>query len=68
MAQYTTAVAQLTAKLKDAYAGIEQQNQAITNLLSQRDDLAKKYNAEVQDRNDVVAKYNDLVKQMGKSQ
>jgi len=68
VAQYTTAVAQLTAKLKDAYAGIEQQNQAITNLLSQRDDLAKKYNAEVQDRNDVVAKYNDLVKQMGKSQ
>lgn len=66
--QYKVAVDQLTAKLKDAYAGIEQQNQAITNLLSQRDDLAKKYNAEIQNRNDVVAKYNDLVKQMGKSQ
>jgi|HubBroStandDraft_1064217.scaffolds.fasta_scaffold757266_1 chromosome segregation ATPase len=66
--QYTNAMDQLTAKLKNAYTGIQQQNQAITNLLSQRDDLAKKYNAEVQDRNDVVAKYNDLVKQMGKSQ
>jgi chromosome segregation ATPase len=66
--QYKTAVNQLTAKFKDVYAGIEQQNQALTNLLAQRDDLAKKYNAEVQDRNDVVAKYNDLAKQMGKSQ
>src|SRR5580658_1506062 len=40
--QYTNAMDQLTAKLKNAYTGIQQQNQAITNLLSQRDDLAKK--------------------------
>jgi chromosome segregation ATPase len=66
--QYKAAVDQLTGKLKDAYAGIEQQNETITNLVSQRNDLVQKYNDEVKDRNDVVSKYNDLVKQMGKSQ
>ncbi|HEY1661877.1 MAG TPA: hypothetical protein VGI03_05615 [Verrucomicrobiae bacterium] len=66
--QYQSAVKTMTAKLKETYAGIKQQNEAITNLLTQRDDLAQKYNAEVKDRNDVVAKYNDLVKQQEKSQ
>ncbi len=64
MAQYKSAVDTLTAKLKDAYDGIEKQNQAITNLVAQRNDLAQKYNDEVKDRNDIVAKYNDLVKQV----
>jgi len=50
--------------LKEAYTGIEQQNETITNLVSQRDDVVKKFNDEVKDRNDVVAKYNDLVKQV----
>lgn len=63
LAQYKVAVDTLTAKLKDAYAGIVQQNEAITNLVAQRDDFVKKFNDEVKDRNDVVAKYNDLVKQ-----
>ena len=58
----------MTGKLKDAYTGIEQQNETITNLVSQRNDLVQKYNDEVKDRNDIVSKYNDLVKQMGKSQ
>ena len=64
VAQYKEALDTLTAKLKDAYAGIDQQNKAITNLVAQRDDFVKKFNDEVKDRNDVVAKYNDLVKQM----
>jgi chromosome segregation ATPase len=68
IAQYKTAVDALTAKLKDAYAGIERQNETITNLVSQRDDVVKKFNDEVKDRNDVVAKYNDLVKQLQKQQ
>ncbi len=68
VAQYQAAVNTMMAQLKAAYAGIEKQNEALTNLLAQRDDLAQKYNAEVKDRNDVVAKYNDLVKQQGKSQ
>ena len=68
VAQYQAAVDTLTTKLKDAYAAITQQNETYTNLLSQRDDLVKKFNDEVKDRNDVVAKYNDLVKQVRQSQ
>jgi chromosome segregation ATPase len=68
IAQYKTAVDTLSAKLKDAYAGIEKQNESITNLVAQRDDFVKKYNDEVKERNDVVGKYNDLVNQMQKQQ
>ena len=58
----------LEAKLKDAYAGIDKQNDTITNLVSQRNDLVQKYNDEVKDRNDIVTKYNDLAKQVEKLQ
>jgi chromosome segregation ATPase len=68
IAQYKTAVDTLQAKLKEAYAGIDQQNEAITNLITQRNALAQKYNDEVKDRNEVVAKYNDLAKQVEKLQ
>jgi chromosome segregation ATPase len=68
IAQYKIAVDTLTAKLKEAYAGIEQQNTAITNLVGQRDEFVKKFNDEVKDRNDTVAKYNNLVSQMQKAQ
>ncbi|HEU6449483.1 MAG TPA: hypothetical protein VFV23_13705 [Verrucomicrobiae bacterium] len=66
MAQYKSAVDELTAKLKDAYAGIEKQNTAISNLVVQRDDFVMKYNEAVSNRNDVVTKYNGLVGQMEK--
>jgi chromosome segregation ATPase len=68
IAQYQAGVTALEAKLKDAYAGIEKQNEALTNLVAQRDDLVQKYNDEVKDRNDIVAKYNDLAKQFEKLQ
>ncbi len=58
----------LEAKLKDAYAGIDKQNETITNLIAQRNDLVQKYNDEVKDRNDVVAKYNELAEQVKKLQ
>jgi chromosome segregation ATPase len=66
--QYKAAVDTLQSKLKEAYAGIEKQNETITNLVAQRDDLLKKLNDSVKDRNDVVAKYNDLVSQVQKQQ
>ena len=66
IAQYQAAVDTLQSKLKEAYAGIEQQNETITNLVAQRDEFVKKFNDSVKDRNDVVAKYNDLVKQLQK--
>jgi chromosome segregation ATPase len=68
IAQYQAAVDALEAKLKDAYAGIERQNQTVTNLVAQRDDFVTKYNDEVKARNDVVSKYNDLVNQIQKQQ
>jgi chromosome segregation ATPase len=68
VAQYKDAVDTLSAKLKEAYASISEQNNAITNLIAQRDDFVKKFNDEVKDRNDVVAKYNDLVKQVQQQQ
>jgi len=66
--QYQAAVDTLTAKLKEAYTDIKQQNETITSLVSQRDDLVKKFNNEVKDRNDIVAKYNDLAGQVQKQQ
>jgi len=68
VAQYKVAVDTLESKLKDAYADIGRQNEAITNLVAQRDDFVKKYNDSVKGRNDVVAKYNDLVNQVQKQQ
>ena len=68
IAQYKAAVDALQSKLKEAYAGINQQNEIITNLVMQRDDFVKKFNDEVKDRNDVIAKYNDLVNQVQKQQ
>jgi len=66
--QYKTAVDTLESKLKDAYADLQKQNGDLTNLVAQRDEFVKKYNDEVQDRNDIVAKYNDLAKQVQKQQ
>ena len=64
--QYKQAVDTLETKMKEAYAGIDKQNGAISNLVSQRNDLLQKFNDEVKDRNDIVAKYNALAEQVEK--
>lgn len=64
ISQYKAAVNALQAKLKEAYAGVDKQNEAISNLLAQRTELVRKYNDEVEDRNEIVAKYNDLAKRV----
>ena len=64
--QYKTAVDTLEARLKDAYGDLQKQSDAITNLVAQRDEWVAKYNQEVKDRNDVVAKYNELASQVQK--
>jgi chromosome segregation ATPase len=66
--QYQSVTNLLAGKLKEAYDGIKKQNDAITNLVAQRDEFVGKYNDSVKARNDVVAKYNDLVRQMEKFQ
>jgi peptidoglycan hydrolase CwlO-like protein len=66
--EYKSAVQGLEAKLNDAYAAIKKQNEAMKELVAQRDGFVQKLNDSVKDRNAVVAKYNDLVAQVQKAQ
>jgi TolA-binding protein len=68
ISQYKEATAGLEAKLKDAYDGVKKQNEAIKQLVVERDDFVKKYNDSVNERNTIVGKYNELVGQMEKLQ
>ena len=68
IAEYRSAVESLQGKLKDAYSGIQKQNEAMKELVAQRDEFVKKLNDSVKERNDIVNKYNDLVSQVGKNQ
>ena len=68
IAQYKVAVDTLESRLKDAYTNLEKQNETITNLLSERDDLVQKYDSLATNRNDIVLKYNALVKQVESQQ
>ncbi len=66
--QYKQAVDTLEAKLKDAFDGIQKQNDAIKQLAGQRDEFVKKYNDLVIERNTVVSNYNDLAARLEKLQ
>jgi chromosome segregation ATPase len=68
IADYKTAVATLEGRLKDAYDGIQKQNDAIQTLTTQRDEFIQKLNDSVKDRNDIVAKYNELAARVEKMQ
>jgi uncharacterized coiled-coil DUF342 family protein len=68
VAEYKSAVESLQGKLKEAYGGIQKQNEAMKELVAQRDEFVKKLNDSVKERNDVVAKYNDLAAQAAKLQ
>ncbi len=66
--QYKGAVTNMQTKLREAYEGIQKQNDAMKELVAQRDEFVKKFNDEVKDRNEVVNKYNELVRQVEKNQ
>ena|SRR6266478_5394763 len=68
VAEYKKAVGTFEAKLKEAYDGINKQNDAIRELVAQRDEFVRKYNDSVKERNNVVAKYNELAAQIEKMQ
>jgi uncharacterized coiled-coil DUF342 family protein len=68
VAEYRSAVESLQGKLKEAYGGIQKQNEAMKELVAQRDDFVKKFNDSVKERNAIVSKYNDLVAQVAKLQ
>ena len=67
ISQYQTAVTNLQAKLQELVDGIKKQNAAMAELTTQRDDFLQKLNDSIKDRNAVVDKYNDLVKQVDKA-
>jgi len=66
--EYKKGVESLEAKLKEAYDGIQKQNQALKELAAQRDEFVKKFNDTMTERNEIVGKYNDLAKQVEKLQ
>ena len=66
ISEYKQAVGGLKTKLKEAYAGIQKQNDSIHELVAQRDEFVKKFNDSVKERNDIVTKYNDLAAQVEK--
>jgi len=66
--EYKGAVATLEGKLKAAYEGVQKQNEALKELVAQRDELVNKLNDSLKDRNEVVNKYNELVHQVEKNQ
>ena len=68
IAEYKQTVDTLNSKLKEAYDGINKQNESLKDLVIQRDEFVKKYNDSVKERNDIVAKYNELVAQVEKLQ
>ena len=68
IAQYQSLTNILASKLTEAYQGVKKQNEAISNLVAERDEFVSKYNESVKSRNDVVEKYNALVQQFKKFQ
>jgi uncharacterized coiled-coil DUF342 family protein len=66
--QYQALTNLLASKLTEAYDGVKKQNEAISNLVAERDEFVGKYNDSVKSRNDMVEKYNDLVQQFKKLQ
>jgi uncharacterized coiled-coil DUF342 family protein len=68
IAEYKGAVTNLQTKLKEAYEGTQKQNEAMEELVAQRDEFVKKFNDEVKERNEVVNKYNQLARQIEKNQ
>ena len=64
--EFKVAVDGLETKLKEAYDGVKRQNDTIKELIAQRDEFVQKFNNTVKDRNDIVAKYNELAERFQK--
>jgi chromosome segregation ATPase len=62
VAQYSNTVEALNAQIKIANENIVRQNEALKNLVAERDQYVGRLNDMIKERNDVVVKYNELVK------
>ena len=61
---YSNAVGVLDVQMKQANENIRQQNEALKDLVSQRDEFVARLNQSIKERNDIVTKYNELAKQL----
>lgn len=61
---YTKAYGTLTNQLQKAYDDIRKQNEAIKEVVAQRDEFVAKLNESIEERNKVVGEYNKLVDQV----
>jgi uncharacterized coiled-coil DUF342 family protein len=66
--QYQSITNALAAKLRETYDGIRKQNEAVKELVAQRDDAVQKYNDGVKARNELTTQYNELVERFNKLQ
>ena len=66
--QYRSALTNLEARLTTAYDGITKQNEAVSNLVAQRDEFIGKYTNSVVQYNGLVIKYNEAVDRLNKLQ
>jgi chromosome segregation ATPase len=64
---YTNAFAQVTNQLNQAHDNIKTQNKLIEEAIAQRDDYARKLNASIRERNEVVDEFNALVRKIEES-
>ena len=62
--QYSNAVVVLQGQMKQANESIRRQNDAMKDLVTQRDDFVARLNESIKERNDIVTKYNELTKQL----
>jgi len=62
--QYSNAVVVLQGQMKQANESIRRQNDAMKDLVSQRDGFVARLNESIKERNDIVTKYNELTKQL----
>ena len=62
--EHRQALATVQDRLQQAYVDIKRQNESIRQAIAQRDELLAEVNASRKDRNEVVAKYNELVRQL----
>ena len=58
---YTSAFNQATNQLSEAYDNIKKQNELVQQLARERDEFAVKLNRSTEERNRIVAQYNELV-------
>ena len=60
--EYKAAVETYQARLKEAFDGVQKQNELIKTLGDERNDLVARLNESMKERNEIVAKHNELVK------